>query len=206
MEKIHYWKISPEDWRNNHERWEKQWSICIKEKKIAMGWSNVGDLSELNIDEIKDRLQTHYPKYKKSNYKTRLTRDAQQLLDFRNIENGAIIVANKGQKEIVGIGRVENKYYFNTIPVDFKHTLPVKRLDTEIREIKQQESWLQTVMPLTELKVQELGICEVLSTYVYPDYFIIFRFLNFFQMLLSYFKKWFRFRYIVINPMDIRIE
>jgi hypothetical protein len=101
MENIHYWKISPEDWGNNHERWEKQWSICIKEKKIAMGWSKVGDLSELSLDQIKDRLRTHYPKYKNPNYKTRLTRDAQQLLNFSNINKGDIIVANKGQKEIV---------------------------------------------------------------------------------------------------------
>lgn len=163
MENIGYWKISPEDWGSDHESWQKQWSICIKEKKIAMGWSKVGDLSELSLDQIKDRLQTHYPKYKQPNYKTRLTRDAQQLLDFRNIEKGNIIVANKGQKEIVGIGRVENKYYFNTIPVDFKHTLPVKWLGTEIRKIKQQESWLQTIMSLTELKVRELGICEILK-------------------------------------------
>ncbi|MFZ3383905.1 MAG: HNH endonuclease [Candidatus Methanoperedens sp.] len=163
MEHIHYWKISPEDWGSDHENWQKQWSICIKEKKIAMGWSKVGDLSELNLDQIKDRLQTHYPIYKHPNFKTSLTRNAQQLLNFRNIENGAIIVANKGQKEIVGIGKVENKYYFNPIPVDFRHTLPVKWLDMEIRKIKQQESWLSTVMPINEQKMRELGICDVIK-------------------------------------------
>lgn len=163
MENIHYWKISPEDWGNDHENWEKQWSICIKEEKIAMGWDKVGDLSELRLDQIKDRLRTHYEQYKAPNYKTRLTLDAKQLLNFSNINKGDIIIANKGQKEIVGIGRVESKYYFNPMPVGFRHTLSVKWLDTEIRKIKQQESWLPTVMPLTEQKLREIGICEVIK-------------------------------------------
>lgn len=128
-----------------------------------MGWSKVGDLSELSLDQIKDRLRTYYTYYTAPNYKTRLTRDAQQLLDFRNVKKGDIIIANKGQKEIAGIGKVDDEYYYNPIPVDYKHTLHVNWLGTELKKINKQEGWLSTVMPLTEQKVRGLGIWNVVK-------------------------------------------
>lgn len=164
MKSIRYWKISP--WELKDRRgWKKQWSTCIKERIITMGWDKVGDLSGLNLEQIKNKLQKHYPDYKESNYKTRLTLDAQQLLDFKNIKLGEIIVANKGQFEIVGVGKVESKYYYNLEPVDFRHTLHVNWLDTEIIKINRQDSWYQTVISLNEQKAKELGICEVIKNY-----------------------------------------
>lgn len=158
MNSIHYWKISPQDYGKDHGIWEKQWSNCIKEKKIEMGWGEVGNLSGLNEEQIKNKLLLHYPRYKSPDYKGCLTQDARQLLNFRNIEKEDIIVANKGQKEIAGIGKVERKYYYNPEQDDFRHTLGVKWLDIEIKKITKQGSWLHTVMLLTEQKVQELGI------------------------------------------------
>ena len=162
MKSIHYWKISPWELKD-YNVWEKQWSICIKERKIAMGWDNVGDLSGLRLDQIKHKMLTLYPKYKLPNKKSILTRDAKQLLNFRNIKKGDIIVANKGQKEIAGIGRVESEYFYNLEKVEFKHTLHVNWLDTEIKKIKKQGSWLSAVQPLNKQKILELEICEIVK-------------------------------------------
>ncbi len=163
MKSNRYWKISPENWGTDHEGWEKQWSICIKEKKIAMGWDKVGDLSVLSLDQIRNRLLARYPEYKHPNYKKIITRIAKQLFNFANIEKGDIIVANKGQKEIAGIGKVERKYYYDPEQDYFRHTLGVNWLDTEIKEIKQQKAWLQTVVLLKDQQVRELGVSKVIK-------------------------------------------
>lgn len=163
MEATKYWKISPEDWGNDSEGWNIQWERCLKERKIAMGWDKVGDLSGLSLEQIKERLYKHYKTYRQPNYRARLTRDAKQLFDFKNIEIGDIVVANKGQKEIAGIAKVVGKYYFNP-HVGFGHTLPVKWIDTDGRKIKRQMNWLQTVISLTKQEAQELGVLKISKT------------------------------------------
>lgn len=163
MQTIGYWKISPWDWGKDPQGWERQWRICLKEKMIAMGWDDVGDLKNLDLEKIKNRLLRNYKEYRHPNYKTRLTRDAKQLLNFKRIRNGDIVVANKGQSEIAGVGQVNGDYYYNRQASEFKHTLPVKWCVTERREIKRQMHWLQTVIPLTREEIHELGILNIIK-------------------------------------------
>lgn len=100
MQTTSYWKIFPWDWGKDPQGWEGQWRLCVEEKKIAMGWDKVGDLTNLSMEKIKSRLFIYYREYRLPNYKARLTRDAEPLLNFKNIRNGDIVVANKGQSEI----------------------------------------------------------------------------------------------------------
>jgi len=130
---------------------------------IAIGWDEVGDLQELSLEQIKNRLSENYEEYRRRNYKTRLTLDATQLFYFKKIRDGAIIVANKGQSEIAGVGQVDGDYYYNRQAGKHKHTLPVKWLDTKRREIKRQMHWLQTVIPLTNKEIRELGILKIIK-------------------------------------------
>lgn len=164
MQNINFWKISPWDWGKDPDGWEEQWDECLKEKKIAMGWNKVGDLSGLSLEQIKKRLYENYEEYRVPTYKTRLTLDAKQLFNFKSIGVRNIIVANKGQKEIAGIGRVVGEYYYNPKPVDFRHTLSVKWLDIERRKIKRQMDWLPTIIPLAEQEAQELGVIKIIKT------------------------------------------
>lgn len=153
MQNIHYWKISPWDWGKDPVGWEKQWRTCLKEEKIAMGWDAVGDLSGCSLPQIRNRL------HKAGEFK----RNAKQLWNFRNIRKGAIIVANRGQKETAGIGRVVGEYYYNPKPVHFRHTLPVRWLNTDRRRITRQAGWLKTVIPLTKEDAKSLGILDTIK-------------------------------------------
>jgi len=163
MKTINYWKISPWDWGKDPQGWEKQWNACLKEKMIAIGWDKVGDLQELSLEQIKNRLFENYEEYRRRNYKTRLTLDAKQIFYFKEIKDGAIVVANKGQKEIAGVGQVDGNYYYNRRADVHKHTLPVKWLDTERRKIRRQMHWLPTVIPLTKQKMREFGILKIIK-------------------------------------------
>jgi hypothetical protein len=163
MQTTNYWKISPWDWGKDPQGWERQWRLCVKEKTIAMGWDKVGDLTNLSMEKIKTRLFRHYGEYRLPNYKARLTRDAKQLFSFKKIRNEDIVIANKGQSEIAGVGQVNGDYYFNRQASDFKHTLPVKWYSLERRKIKRQMHWLQTIIPLTRQEVQKLGILEIIK-------------------------------------------
>lgn len=164
MPLIFLWKISPEEKRFG-QSWEKQWARCLQAGKIAIGWDRVGDLEGLSLKQIKDRLKENYTKYKPVNYGPRLTLDANQLLNFRNIKVGEIIVANRGQSEIVGIGKVDGNYYYDKNADYFKHTLPVNWLDTTRRAIRKQGGWLQTIilLALTPPQIVALGISSIIK-------------------------------------------
>jgi len=163
MQAASYWKISPWNWGKDPQGWERQWRLCLKERKIAIGWDKVGDLRNLSLDEIKNRLFKNYEEYRRLNYKTRLTLDAKQLFNFKKIRKEDIIVANKGQSEIAGIGQVDGDYYFNKQASVFKHTLPVKWYVTDRMKIERQMHWLQTVIPLTRQEINKLGILKIIK-------------------------------------------
>lgn len=158
---IAYWKISPWNWGKDPQGWERQWRLCLRESKIAIGWDKVGDLSKLSLQQIKDALFKNYKEYGRPNYKSRLTLDAKQLFNFKKIKKGDIVVANKGQSEIAGIGQVENNYFFNKHVSIHKHTIPVKWCVTDGIKIKKQMHWLQTVIPLSRQEISELGILNI---------------------------------------------
>lgn len=160
---LEYWKISPENIERSVQDWEAQWNRCIRERKIAIGWDEVGDLEGLSLYQVKARLLENFPEYNSANYRSRLTLDAYQLLDFRDIQVGAIVVANRGQSVIAGVGKVDGDYYFDKDAEYFKHTLPVKWLDTTRRVIRKQQSWLQTVFPLESQEVVALGISGIMQ-------------------------------------------
>jgi hypothetical protein len=160
---ISHWKISPWDWGRDPKGWEKQWRICLRDKLIAMGWGKVGDLRNLSLEEIRNGLLRNYKEYRLRNYRTRLTKDAKQLLDFRGIGKGSIIVANRGQSEIAGIGQVTGDYYYDSQASNFENTLPVKWYVTRRRKIRKQMHWLQTVIPLERQEIIELGILKLID-------------------------------------------
>ncbi|MFH0748724.1 MAG: HNH endonuclease [Candidatus Bathyarchaeota archaeon] len=163
---VRYWKISPENFGptvKSRENWEKQWSRCVNNGKIAVGWDYVGDLTDLDINQIKDKLLEGWAIYQQPNYSSRLTLDAKQLFNFKNIEVSDIIVVNRGQSEIVGVGKVEGDYYFDDDVDYFKHTISVNWLDTTRRIIEKQMDWLPTVIPLDYQRIVNLGLSGVLD-------------------------------------------
>lgn len=124
-----YWKIAPGE---QAEDWENQKKLGI----IGIGWNELGDLKGLDFEQVHKKI--------KDIYSTQHPKTTPQFKDFLSIKAGDIIIANKGMKKIVGIGRVIGEYQFRP-ELKFKHTYPVEWHDGKEREIPYQSEWRITV-------------------------------------------------------------
>lgn len=80
---------------------------CLRDNKIALGWSKIGDISELSKDEIKDKLEQEYG-YSGMALSGNLT----SLLTLKDrIQTGDLIVTADGPN--ISIGEVKSDYYFD---------------------------------------------------------------------------------------------
>jgi len=162
MAGVRYWKISP--WGNRWSRkghgriWEDQWEECLNQDKIWIGWAKIGNLSDVPLEEapgireIKKRLHRAYSDYKPQG----LGKVAWQIWRFRTIQPGDVVVANKGQSEIAGIGIVTRGYSYDERN-EFPHGLKIDWRDTNRKEIKKQNHWLLTVQELDTKELRRIG-------------------------------------------------
>ena len=98
-----FWKVSPGE---NGE----MWSECRDGGFIAIGWDKLGDLTNVDHEEFKKRVEA--------------LDASDQVWKFRNIEVGDRIVANNGISRVLGIGTVTGPYYYET-GKKRAHRLPV---------------------------------------------------------------------------------
>jgi len=151
--KINYWKISP-----GGKAWN--WKNCFNNGFIAMGWDEFGDLSKLTKEEFaenQEKLEQKFNGYSKQG--------TNQLWKFAHeIEPGDKIIANRGQKKVLGIGEVIGNYYFDEDSVSHEfeggierhaHKIPVDWYDTEVR-IVNEKSWIGTINKLDEEKFEKI--------------------------------------------------
>jgi hypothetical protein len=137
-----YWKVAP-------GRDAKNWEPCRDGNFIAMGWSELGDLSGLSksdYEERRDKLVAELPDWTKQG--------ANQAWVFSRIKEGDRIVANRGTHEVLGIGTVSGPYYY----VDGEkhaHRLPVHWDDTTARSIEE-NGWRKTIIKLDQDKFETL--------------------------------------------------
>jgi restriction system protein len=95
---IRYWIIAPYDSREK-EIFKKVWNYDCQQGSIAIGWAPVGDLTGLSRSNIEKKYEEVYgDKY--TSYINILWRF------YNEISINDIIIARKGTKRIVGIGKV----------------------------------------------------------------------------------------------------
>ena len=138
-----FWKIAPGD-----DAW--QWSECQADGFIAIGWDELGDLSNLDragFEVRRAEIQQDHRDW---------TNDAlEQVWKFAQIQEGDRIVANRGTTEVLAIGTVTGPYYF--VPgVRHGHRLPVQWDDTTVRQVNE-GGWRRTLVELTEAKFSALA-------------------------------------------------
>jgi len=117
---IRYWQISPGD--NSEGYWPEFRDSDI----IAMGWSNIGDISKYNNkDEIYDALLTHYSDAYRD--KPRPIRDINSIwIVGKEVDVNDIIVAKWGHtKKLYGIGYVTDKYNYDDNRDYYNHVIKV---------------------------------------------------------------------------------
>ena len=138
---VNHWKIAP---GKQAENWQEQKNAGV----IAIRWNELGDLTEKTFEEIHADLKHLWPKS--------IAGITPQFKDFLTIKKGDIIVANKGQKTVVGIGRVLGTYEYRP-DLEMHHTYPVDWFDIKEREIPSQGStWRKTVYKIKVELISEI--------------------------------------------------
>ncbi|MFF4570128.1 McrB family protein [Streptomyces sp. NPDC001410] len=108
------WKIAP---GQNARLWEE----CREGQHIRVGWDEVGDLGDYESDtELKQALDNVWPQSAGGNLRL-----ARQLLTYRDLEPGDLVVANRGKSEVLALGEVTGGYTYDESYPEFRHKVPV---------------------------------------------------------------------------------
>ena len=126
------------------------WPMMRDENCAAIGWHNIGDLSELSNDaqgkeKIRRQLETQ------GEIPQVASRSANQISNFvTRIADDDVVLAANG-REILGIGKITGPYqYKSTGSQDAPHRRPVRWLDTQKWELPESEGLQSTVRQLNK--------------------------------------------------------
>jgi 5-methylcytosine-specific restriction protein B len=131
-----FWKIAPGE---NARLWDE----CRDGGYICVGWEEMGDLGQ-----YKDRssFNAAFEKYFPGRRPT-------QLWNFRSIVTGDHIIANNGEKEIVGVGVVTGKYFVNNSRSTYNNCFPVNWTITQPFPVPKHDelriNWRNTIHQLS---------------------------------------------------------
>lgn len=148
-----YWKVAPGD-----SAW--QWNEALKAGFIAIGWSELGDLSGLSYEQFVRRREATLRKHPDWGS------GVNQVWRFANIKPGDRIVANRGTREVLGIGTVTGAYFFEK-GADMAHRLPVHWDDTQPRTVEQ-GGWRRTLIELSKDKFASILQNDANAPYAAP--------------------------------------
>ncbi|GAB2873313.1 McrB family protein [Streptomyces mayteni] len=134
------WKIAP------GER-GRLWEECRDQQFIRVGWDEVGDLSQYESDaELKSTLDVHSPGSKGGNLRL-----ARQLLAFRDLTDGDLVVANRGKSEVLALGTVTGGYAYDETLAEYRHTVGVSWDESYAQTFAAPENaWQQTFARVPE--------------------------------------------------------
>jgi hypothetical protein len=102
----------------NAEHWEEYY----REGILAIGWNEMGDLSELtSIKEVTDRLREIYERDNNP------MNDALACYEFAHeMRPGDLVFAKRGRSQIVGYGTVLGDYKFDPTRDNYQHIRPIR--------------------------------------------------------------------------------
>lgn len=108
------WKIAP------GER-ASLWNDCLMNRRIRIGWDEVGSLGQYESDqELREVLNQYWPGSAGANLRL-----ARQMLAFRDLEPGDLIVANRGKSEVLAVGTIADGYSYDWDAEEHRHTVGV---------------------------------------------------------------------------------
>jgi hypothetical protein len=129
-----YWKVAP-----GEKGW--QWEECKENGFIGIGWNDIGDVSDLSREEFGARQEQMAAERGYSKEATN------QVWTFaHDIQEGDVVVANRGIREVLGFGTVVGPYEF--VPgAHYAHQLPVRWDDTVPRHVEE-GVWRKTLIEI----------------------------------------------------------
>ena len=109
-----YWIIAPYD-SKIPEIFEAAWDYDVKNNTIAIGWNDLGDISKYSKEQIRSKIHEVYSEKGESWIKHNRTRLTNALWNLYNIISiGDIIIARRGTKKLIGIGKVIGDAYYSS--------------------------------------------------------------------------------------------
>lgn len=148
-----YWKIAP-----GENAWN--WDACREGGFIAIGWEEIGDVSNLSKSQFnsrRDDLLKEHPDWNKI--------EVEQVWKFAHIKEGDRIIANKGTNEVLGIGTATGPYYF-VEGLRHGHRIPVEWENLTTRRINK-PGWRKTLIELAQAEFDSIytsnpiDICKI---------------------------------------------
>jgi predicted transcriptional regulator len=103
-----YWVIAPYH-ADQPELWDRVWKNDLKHDIISIGWYQLGNVSSLTEDQLKERIDRTFPDDPPSvrTLYRRMIRDF-----YHSIKVGDTVIARRGRKRIAAIGRVTGAAYY----------------------------------------------------------------------------------------------
>ncbi|MFE9804137.1 McrB family protein [Streptomyces goshikiensis] len=152
------WKIAP------GER-ASLWDDCLQNRRIRIGWDEVGSLGQYESDqELKAALDRNWPYSSGGNLRL-----ARQMLAFRDLERGDLVVANRGKSEVLALGTVVGGYAYDSDEPTHRHTVAVD-WDTSYAQSfdAPRHAWQQTLAKVPATLMREIrrgqGLHDALGT------------------------------------------
>ncbi|MFJ6574122.1 McrB family protein [Streptomyces sp. NPDC091292] len=140
------WKIAP------GER-ARLWDECLQHRRIRIGWDEVGSLTQYESDqELRAALDQQWPRSTGGNLRL-----ARQMLAFRDLEHGDLIVANRGKSEVLAVGTVRGGYAYDPGEKTHQHTVDVD-WDTSYAQTfdAPRHAWQQTLAKVPGTLMREI--------------------------------------------------
>jgi len=108
-----YWIIAPYN-SKIPEIFKAAWDYDVKNNTIAIGWNDLGDISKYSKEQIRSKIHEVYSEKGESWIKHNITRLTNALWNFyNNISIGDIIIARRGTKKLISIGKVIGDAYYS---------------------------------------------------------------------------------------------
>jgi hypothetical protein len=127
----------------------RYWHDCLANGVMVVGWDDVGDLRAHPSRESFERAfeETYSARYQGN--RTRIVRAARKLWLLRDLRAGDVIVANRGIREVLGIGVVVVPgYIFDAARPNYRHTVKVRWDTSRASIIEDQGNWRETIVRL----------------------------------------------------------
>jgi len=160
-----FWIIAPAPVEEINT-FEKAWEYDLIHNVIAIGWAAMGDISSLNENQLKDKIEEIYPNLKpgvKTSY-------FNSLWNFwHNIQLGDIIIARKGRKRIAAVGKVTGTTFYDTemgkermpdrqvnaSPYAYQYFIPVEWMNDKKNIVFDKQVFsMQTIYEIAESKYE----------------------------------------------------
>ncbi|MFF2522686.1 McrB family protein [Streptomyces liangshanensis] len=141
------WKIAP------GER-ASLWGDCLKNGHIRIAWDEVGNLVQYESDqELKTALDRQWPHSTGGSLRL-----ARQMLAFRDLEHGDLIVANRGKSEVLAVGTVVGGYAYDSDALTHRHVISVN-WDTSYAQTfdAPRHAWQQTFAKVPGTLMREIS-------------------------------------------------